>query len=65
MLQAVNYGEKFGLVASNDAMTFVGLIDMNDIKKEGPYKELLDLMLYDTVGQKTVPMFGYFGKSGL
>ena len=48
MLQAVNCGEKFGLVASDDAMTFGGLIDMNDIKKEEPHEELLDLMLRDS-----------------
>jgi hypothetical protein len=41
VLQVVDSGEKFGLVASEDAASFGGLIDI--IKKEEPRDELLDL----------------------
>jgi hypothetical protein len=44
ILQVVNSGEKFGLVASDDATSFGGLID---IKKEEPHEESLDLVLHD------------------
>jgi hypothetical protein len=46
ILRVVDSGEKFGLVASDDAMSFGGLVD---IKKEEPCEdELLDLTLHDS-----------------
>jgi hypothetical protein len=45
ILRVVNSGEKFGLVASDDATSFGGLVD---IKKEEPHEESLDLILHDS-----------------
>ncbi len=45
VLRVVNSGETFGLVASDNATSFGGLID---IKKEEPHEELLDLILDDS-----------------
>jgi hypothetical protein len=41
ILRVVNSGEKFGLVASDDATSFGGLFS-SDIKKEEPREELPD-----------------------
>ena len=51
ILRVVNSGEKFGLVASNDATSFGGLID---IKKEEPHDDLQDLVLHDSDGDHAV-----------
>ncbi len=45
ILRVVNSGEKFGLVASDDATSFGSLID---IEKEEPCEELLDLIPDDS-----------------
>lgn len=45
ILRVVNSGEKFGLVTSDDATSFGGLID---IEKEEPHEELLDLIPDDS-----------------
>jgi hypothetical protein len=46
ILRVVDSGETFGLVASDDATSYGGLIDF--FKKEEPRDELLDLTLHDS-----------------